>query len=148
MSMIDRETDIAIAVQLMGFKVTKVEGMLSIPLYTINSEYINWDWETGLLKGNLPNYSTNIEAAFIVVEKMREMGYTVEISSYPDKRLWLEPPYEGARAMDWVLKVNQLHYQCRVWKYHEDVRAWIIVCDPCAASIPQSICLAALETLL
>ena len=60
-----RELDESVAVTVMGWH----QG---------DGAWIPLGWESDL---PLPEYSTSISAAFEVIERMRELGYTVEILS-------------------------------------------------------------------
>ena len=136
-----------IAEKIFGYIVTKIAtfGGMGTPIYKfIDPEGNGWE---GLLGGNIPGYSINMKDAWDVVEKLRQKGFTVDVHAYPENREWLEPPYGGAPAKEWVLKKDKLHYQCSLSQYHEDIAAWISFADPCGESPAHAICLAALSTL-
>jgi hypothetical protein len=95
----------------------------------------------------MPEYSTDIAAAWEVVEKLRLSGLTVDINAYPENREWLEPPYEGAKAQEWKLTKSATYYMCRISKYNEDFAAWVCYTEDEGDSPAHAICLAALKTI-
>lgn len=94
-----------------------------------------------------PNYSTDIASAWLVVEKLRSLGFSVDVSSYPNEREWLKPPYDNAPAPEWVLSKGTEYYQCSISRHEPDAFGWISVCDPLGETPSHAICLAALEAL-
>jgi hypothetical protein len=96
---------------------------------------------------HIPHYSTDIAAAWLVVEKLRELNFSSDVSSYPTSRKWLKPPHEGALASSWTLQTTKECYQCCITRYEVDFGGWIVVCDPVADTAPHAICLAALKAM-
>lgn len=147
----NRDFDILIAEKVMGLKNVHWSNH---DIEEEGSEHIGGLYRTALvyqpyhdcesLFREVPFYGTEIGAAWEVVEKLRSMDLTVDVSSYPESREWLSSHYDGA-ANEWVLKKVTLYYQCSICKYEPIVGAWIGVCDPCANSAPEAICTAALE---
>ena len=138
------ELDALIAEKIMGWEDNtqdpKKPGMWGIMDYYADGK--------PALVPNFPCYSSNIEYAWEVVEKLRDMGYSIDISAYPKNREWLEPPYEGCPAPEWKLVPTQLFYQCRVASQDPDLGFWISIVDECSAESPaHAICLSALKVL-
>jgi len=101
-----------------------------------------------LLVPNFPCYSNDIADAWELVEKLRNVGCSVDISAYPKNREWLEPPYEGCPANEWKLVPTKLFYQCRVATQDPDLGDLIVIADECSAESPaHAICLSALKVI-
>lgn len=98
-----------------------------------------------------PPYSTNLVAAWDVVENLRARGYSIKVSSYPTTRKWLKPPYKGAPSREWELVLGTPYYQTTICKQiieNTDVtQLWVVWSDAEGETPQHSICLAALEAL-
>lgn len=139
-----RELDLLVAEKVMKLKVSQVEGILGMTKYIVEDD--NDDWTVGFLKDTLPRYSTNIEDAYKVIEKIRSLGFSISTHSYPEERQWLATPYEGAKASEWKLEKGTIYYQCQIDRYDPEYCGWVVDCDPCGESPAHAICLAALKT--
>lgn len=95
----------------------------------------------------MPEYSTDISAAWEVVEILRSKGFSVDVCSYPEERLWLKPPYDKAPADEWILTKCEFYYQCRISRFEIEYGGWVGAADPTAKTAAHAICLAALEVL-
>jgi hypothetical protein len=99
-------------------------------------------------ESDIPTYSTSFQYAWEIVEKLRSLGFTVDISSYPASRKWLKPPYENAPGPEWVLtKDGALPYQCSISRHEPDFECWVTVCQASAKNPAEAVCLAALEAI-
>jgi hypothetical protein len=147
--MTNREIDVQIAEKLFGAKVEFLNQRYGwrVDYVADNNECNDPNLAMDMVDGwKLKHYSRDIKSAFQVVEKLRTAGYTVDLSSYPEEREWLQSPYDNAPAKEWVLKRGPDYYQCRLSKY-EKFCGWICVCDPIGSSPAEVICMAALEAL-
>lgn len=122
----DAEIDVGVAEKVMGWTRKPRKGQL-FPSSDSQDEY-HWQWappgkdpETHWQK--LPDYSTDIAAAFEVVEKMRDLGCDVDIYA----------------LVDGVKKVNAVEIS-------KDGSSEIIGSSG-TVSIPRAICEAALSAL-
>lgn len=94
-----------------------------------------------------PQYSTDINAAWSVIEKLLEKEFSVQVSAYPKSRKWLTPPEtKEVHPREWKLEPGE-PYQCTICRYEPDCDAWIVECDPAGESAAHAICVAALIAL-
>lgn len=82
-------------------------------------------------------YSTNIAAAWEIVEKLRGDGFIVEVHLYPTRKKWLKKQKDGT----WGPEQGKVFYRCRIARYNDLSAEWISVADSAA----HAICLAALK---
>jgi hypothetical protein len=149
-----RELDRSIAESVMGFKnVHENDSYIDEP----GTEFIGGMYISALVYQpcddipgyflEVPKYSTDMDASWEVVEVLKNKGFTVDLSAYPIDREWLEPPYEGAKSKEWVLKRTNIFYQCRISEYDASCGGWIHVIDQSGDTPSYTICLAALSFL-
>ena len=107
-----RELDRLVATKIMGWKIRWFQGFSDIP-----SE---WLYEVEKSEKGLPEFSSKIESAWLVVKRMRELGYTVVI-----------------------------HDQLDVWTvlFFGNVPQPMSPLNPETMTLPTAICLAALAAL-
>lgn len=100
-----------------------------------------------VLMPDFPNYSDDITSAWEVVEKLRELGFSVSVNAYPSTREWFMPPYENAPVSEWTYKTMESTYQCNISKYDSNWGTWLSVADKCGRSAAHAICLSALKVI-
>lgn len=129
-----RELDALVAQKVMGVQIEWVTAQgQKIPTIMGQPFYIK-------------PYSTSIADAWLVVEKLKDMGFSIDVSAFPSNRKWLEPPYRGAHAQEWTL-TKSVHYQCDISRYEETIEMWTCHCDADSDTPSHTICLAALKAV-
>lgn len=143
--------DVKVAEHVMGWERTNEE---IYPGGAISSNYRSRAWRIpgrGLVAEEfLCRFSGGIAAAWEVVELLTSKGFSIDVLSVPDSRLWLKPPYEGAPASKWELRPGgpDEKYQCVISSsLPEDGHEWIVRADCQAKTAPLAICLSALKVV-
>lgn len=91
-----------------------------------------------------PAFSTNLENAWEVVEKLRSMNLSIDVHAYPEGRKWLKPNEDES---EWVLTPATTFYQSTICKEEDHGGCWFVLCDAEGTNPAHAICLAALEAL-
>jgi ABA sandwich protein len=84
------ELDCEVAAKVFGWLYTATDGITNYgsPIWDEKDKYEN----CGDGYKRIPHYSTDISAAFLVVEKMRERGYSLTLMQLPELN-WLASFY-------------------------------------------------------
>jgi hypothetical protein len=139
-----RKLDALVAKRIMGWTDNSSDptqpGMWGIMDYYVDGSPV--------LVADFPLYSDDILSSWEVVEVLRDLGYCVDISAFPNNRKWLESPYEGCPAPQWELVKTKSSYQCSISYQEPDLKCWISIADECSSESPaHAICLSALKAI-